>query len=357
MNKPHNFSAGPGILPKEVLEEAAAAVLDYKNSGLSILEVSHRGKEFVADMAEACQLVKDLLHVPAGYSVLYLQGGASLQFTMVPYNLLKLEGKAAYANTGVWASKALKEAKLFGNCLELASSKDKNFTYIPKNYPIPDDLDYFHITSNNTIYGTQYQEFPETNVSLVCDMSSDIFSRTIDVSSFDLIYAGAQKNMGPAGTTMVIVKDEILGKTGRKIPSMLDYKIHIDGESMYNTPPVYPVFVSMLTLSWLKKNGGVPWIEELNRRKQELLYQELDNNPAFVGTVLKEDRSWMNATFLLNNPNLEGEFAKMLKEANISGLAGHRSVGGYRASMYNALPIESVQVLVDVMREFGNKFS
>jgi phosphoserine aminotransferase len=357
VNKPHNFSAGPGILPQEVIEQAAAAVLNYNDSGLSILEVSHRGKDFVADMAQACQLVKDLLNIPSGYSVIYLQGGASLQFTMVPYNLLKVGGKAAYANTGVWASKAQKEAKLFGDILEIASSKDKNFSYIPKGFNIPADVDYFHMTSNNTIYGTQYREFPETNVPMVCDMSSDIFSRTIDVTKFDLIYAGAQKNMGPAGTTMVIVKDEILGKSGRSIPSMLDYKIHIDGESMYNTPAVYPVFVSMLTLSWLKKNGGVAWIEEINRKKQELFYTELDSNPTFIGTAAKEDRSWMNATFLLKNEALDAEFSKLLKEANISGLKGHRSVGGYRASMYNALPIESVQVLVEVMREFGRKFA
>jgi phosphoserine aminotransferase len=357
LNKPHNFSAGPGILPQEVLEQAAAAVLNYNNSGLSILEVSHRGKDFVADMAQACQLVKDLLNIPDGYSVIYLQGGASLQFTMVPYNLLKVGGKAAYANTGVWASKAQKEAKPFGDVVEVASSKDKNFSYIPKGFSIPSDVDYFHITSNNTIYGTQFRNFPEVNVPLVCDMSSDIFSRTFDVTKFDLIYAGAQKNMGPAGTTMVIVKDEILGKSGRFIPSMLDYKIHIDGESMYNTPPVYSVYVSMLTLAWLKKNGGVAWIEEINRKKQDLFYTELDQNPAFVGTAAKEDRSWMNATFLLKNESLDAEFSRLLKEANISGLKGHRSVGGYRASMYNALPLESVQVLVDVMREFGNKFA
>ena len=357
MNKPHNFSAGPGILPQEVIEQAAAAVLNYNDSGLSILEVSHRGKDFVADMAQACQLVKDLLNIPSGYSVIYLQGGASLQFTMVPYNLLKVGGKAAYANTGVWASKAQKEAKLFGDILEIASSKDKNFSYIPKGFNIPADVDYFHMTSNNTIYGTQYREFPETNVPMVCDMSSDIFSRPIDVTKFDLIYAGAQKNMGPAGTTMVIVNDEILGRSGRSIPSMLDYKIHIDGESMYNTPAVYPVFVSMLTLSWLKNNGGVAWIEEINRKKQELFYTELDSNPAFIGTAAPDDRSWMNATFLLKNEAFDAEFSKLLKEANISGLKGHRSVGGYRASMYNALPIESVQVLVEVMREFGRKFA
>ncbi len=355
MSKPHNFSAGPGILPEEVLTQAAAAVLNYNNSGLSILEVSHRGKDFVADMDKATQLVKDLLNIPAGYSVIYLQGGASLQFTMVPYNLMKVGGKAAYANTGVWASKAQKEAKLFGEMIEIASSKDKNFSYIPKGYEIPTDLDYFHFTSNNTIYGTQYRNFPESKVPVVCDMSSDIFSRWFDVTKFDLIYAGAQKNMGPAGTTMVIVKDEFLGKSGRQIPSMLDYKIHIEGESMYNTPAVYPVYVSMLTLQWLKDHGGVKWIEEINRQKQELFYTELDNNPAFIGTASKEDRSWMNACFLLKDESLDAEFSKLLKEANISGLKGHRSVGGYRASMYNALPLESVKVLVDVMKEFGRK--
>lgn len=357
MSKPHNFSAGPGILPQEVLEQAASAILNYHQSGLSILEVSHRGKDFVADMEKAQQLVKDLLNLPSGYSVLYLQGGASLQFLMVPYNLMKLGGKAAYANTGVWASKAIKEAKLLGEVVEVASSKDKNFSYIPKGFNIPTDVDYFHFTSNNTIYGTQFRQFPESSVPLVCDMSSDIFSRQFDASKFDLIYAGAQKNMGPAGTTMVIVKDELLGKTGRTIPSMLDYKVHIDGESMYNTPSVYAVYVSMLTLQWLKDNGGVAWIEEINNKKQSLFYQELDANPAFIGTAAKEDRSWMNATFLLKNESLDAEFSKLLKEANISGLKGHRSVGGYRASMYNALPLESVQVLVDVMREFGRKFA
>ncbi|MBX7180845.1 MAG: 3-phosphoserine/phosphohydroxythreonine transaminase [Bacteroidia bacterium] len=357
MSKPHNFSAGPGILPQVVLEQAASAILNYHQSGLSILEVSHRGKDFVADMEKAQQLVKDLLNLPSGYSVLYLQGGASLQFLMVPYNLMKLGGKAAYANTGVWASKAIKEAKLLGEVVEVASSKDKNFSYIPKGFTIPTDVDYFHFTSNNTIYGTQFRQFPETKVPLVCDMSSDIFSRQFDASKFDLIYAGAQKNMGPAGTTMVIVKDELLGKTGRTIPSMLDYKVHIDGESMYNTPSVYAVYVSMLTLQWLKDNGGVAWIEEINNKKQSLFYQELDANPAFIGTAAKEDRSWMNATFLLKNESLDAEFSKLLKEANISGLKGHRSVGGYRASMYNALPLESVQVLVDVMREFGRKFA
>ena len=357
MSKPHNFSAGPGILPQVVLEQAASAILNYHQSGLSILEVSHRGKDFVADMEKAQQLVKDLLNLPSGYSVLYLQGGASLQFLMVPYNLMKLGGKAAYANTGVWASKAIKEAKLLGEVVEVASSKDKNFSYIPKGFNIPTDVDYFHFTSNNTIYGTQFRQFPESSVPLVCDMSSDIFSRQFDASKFDLIYAGAQKNMGPAGTTMVIVKDELLGKTGRTIPSMLDYKVHIDGESMYNTPSVYAVYVSMLTLQWLKDNGGVAWIEEINNKKQSLFYQELDANPAFIGTAAKEDRSWMNATFLLKNESLDAEFSKLLKEANISGLKGHRSVGGYRASMYNALPLESVQVLVDVMREFGRKFA
>lgn len=358
MTKVHNFSAGPGILPQEVLKQASEAVLNFNNLNLSLLEISHRSKDFIAVMEEARSLVKELLVLDNNYHVLFLGGGASLQFAMVPYNLLREKGKAAYVNTGVWASKAIKEAKLIGNTEIIASSEDRKFAYIPKGYAIPADADYLHITSNNTIYGTQLQEFPESPIPLVCDMSSDIFSRKVDGKKFALIYAGAQKNMGPAGATMVAVREDVLGKVERKMLSMLDYRVHIKGESMYNTPPVYPVYVSMLTLKWLKNNGGVEWIEKINNQKADLLYKEIDRNSMFKGTVdAKEDRSKMNVTFVLNKPELEPEFDKMTKEANLSGLKGHRDVGGYRASLYNALPIESVQVLVDVMKEFENKFA
>ncbi len=353
--KVHNFSAGPCILPQEVLKQAAASTIELDNIGLSLIEISHRSKEFVAVMDKAIALVKELLEVPEGYSVLFLQGGASLEFLMVPYNLMKEGGKAAYLETGTWAKNAIKEAKLLGETTVVASSADKNFNYIPKGYTIPSDVDYFHCTSNNTIFGTQMKSFPETDGMLVCDMSSDIFSKKVDVSKFDLIYAGAQKNMGPAGTTLVIVKDEILGKTGRTIPTMLDYQTHIKKESMFNTPPVFPIYVSMLTLEWLKKNGGVEWIQGINEQKAALMYGEIDRNPLFKGTVEVEDRSNMNACFLLTDESLEEEFNQMWAAAGISGIKGHRSVGGYRASMYNALPLESVQALVDVMQELEKK--
>ena len=352
MAKVHNFSAGPSILPQEVLQKASEAILNFDDLNLSLIEISHRSKNFEAVMSRARQMVRELMNLPDGYSVLFLQGGASLQFVMVAQNLLRQGGKAAYTDTGTWASNAIKEARLFGQVDVIASSKDKNYTYIPKDYIIPADADYFHCTSNNTIFGTQIKEFPESPVPVACDMSSDIFSRKIDFSKFSLIYAGAQKNMGPAGTTLVVVKDEILGKTGRAIPAMMDYRTHISKDSMYNTPPVFAVYVCMLTLEWLINNGGLDWIENLNRQKAELMYGEIDRNPLFHGTVAVEDRSSMNACFLLNDPSLEPEFDKMWKEAGISGIRGHRSVGGYRASMYNALPLESVQVLVDVMREF-----
>lgn len=351
--KVHNFSAGPGILPPEVMQQAAQACIEFNNTGLSILEMSHRSKDIISVFDEAVSLAKKLLNLPDNYKVIFVQGGASLQFSMVPQNLLNT--KAAYLNTGTWASKAIKDAKLFGETVVVASSEAENFTHIPKNYEIPSDADYFHITSNNTIYGTQMRAFPKSPVPLVCDMSSDIFSHEFDASQFDLIYAGAQKNMGPAGATMVIVNPDVLGKVNRKIPNMLDYKIHIDGESMYNTPPVFAVYVSMLTLKWLHQNGGVAWAEKRNNDKASLFYGELDQNPMFKGTVVKEDRSFMNANFVLNNPALEDDFKTLLKEANISGLAGHRSVGGFRASMYNAMGMDSVQVLVDVMRDFARK--
>lgn len=352
MSKVHNFSAGPGILPAEVLKQASEACINFDNLNLSLLEISHRSKNYEKVMDDARNLVKELFEVGDDYEVLYLGGGASLQFAMVPYNLLRENGTAGYVNTGVWASKAIKEAKMIGNIKVLASSEDKKFTYIPKGYDIPSDLDYLHITSNNTIYGTQMKSFPKTNVPLVCDMSSDIFSRKVNAKDFTLIYAGAQKNMGPAGSTMVMVKKDALGKTGRKMLSMLDYQVHIKGGSMYNTPPVFPIYVTLLTLQWLKKNGGISWIEKVNQDKADLLYNEIDRNPLFVGTVEKADRSNMNVCFLLKDAALEPEFDILWKKANISGIRGHRDVGGYRASLYNALPLESVQVLVDTMKAF-----
>ncbi|HAD97608.1 MAG TPA: 3-phosphoserine/phosphohydroxythreonine transaminase [Cryomorphaceae bacterium] len=351
--KKHNFSAGPCILPPEVLRQASQAVLDFDGLELSLIEISHRSKNFVAVMEKAQELVRELLKVPEGYSILFLQGGASLEFVMVPYNLMKNEnGRAAYLDTGTWASNAIKEAQRIGQVDIVGSSKDKNYNYIPKGFSIPGEADYFHCTSNNTIFGTQIKEFPETPGLMVCDMSSDIFSKPLDVSKFDLIYAGAQKNMGPAGATLVIVKDEILGKTGRNIPAYLDYTTHISKESMFNTPPVFSVYVSMLTLQWLKDNGGVEWITEVNKQKAEVMYNEIDRNSLFTGTAEKEDRSSMNACFLPVNGVKTEAFDAMWKEAGISGINGHRSVGGYRASMYNALPLESVKTLVDVMKEF-----
>lgn len=347
--KKHNFSAGPCILPQEVLKKASEAILNFNDDDLSLIEISHRSKSFVAVMEKARSLALELLGLEnKGYKAVFLHGGASLEFLMVAYNLLNK--KAAYLNTGTWSDNAIKEAKAFGDVVEVGSSKDKEFTYIPKGYSIPEDADYFHCTSNNTIFGTQMKSFPETNVSLVCDMSSDIFSRQLDFEKFDLIYAGAQKNMGPAGTTLVIIKEDILGKVERRIPSMLNYQMHIDKESMFNTPSVFAIYVSMLTLQWLKDLGGIPFIEEVNNKKAELLYNEIDTNPLFKGVVAKEDRSIMNATFVLTDTSLAEKFDAMCKEAGINGLNGHRSVGGYRASMYNALPLYSVQVLVDVMQ-------
>ncbi len=355
--KVHNYSAGPCILPQEVFEKSAQALLNFNNSDLSILEISHRSKDFVAVMDEARDLVLELLDLKGkGYQALFLHGGASLEFLMVPYNLMKVKGKAAYLDTGTWASGAIKEAKHFGETVVVASSKEQNYNHIPKNYSVPTDANYFHCTSNNTIFGTQMKSFPELDMPIICDMSSDIFSRVLDFSKFDLIYAGAQKNMGPAGTTLVVVKEEILGKSERYIPSMLDYQNHIKAESMYNTPAVFPVYASLLTLQWLKNLGGITAIEKLNTAKAELLYNEIDRNPLFKGASVIEDRSVMNATFLLTDENNAPLFDKMWKEVGISGLAGHRSVGGYRASMYNALPIESVQVLVDVMKKLEISF-
>lgn len=348
----HNFGAGPCILPQEVFKQAADAVLDF--NGLSILEVSHRHKDFVAVMDEALDLVKKALNVPEGYSVAYLQGGATLGFTIAALNMMRNSKKAAYINTGTWASGAIKEAKKVGVDVNVvASSEDKNFNYIPKNIEIPSGLDYLHFTSNNTIYGTQFKEFPKSSLPLVCDMSSDIFSKEINVADFDLIYAGAQKNLGPAGATLYIVKDDVLGKsTSPFMPTYLDLKQQIDKESMLNTPPVFSVYVAMLNLRNLISNGGVKAMEQKNNAKAALLYSEIDANPLFNGSVATEDRSNMNVTFTLKDDSKNELFDKMWKEAGIVGLPGHRSTGGYRASIYNALPIESVQVLVDVMKEF-----
>ncbi|WP_179353733.1 3-phosphoserine/phosphohydroxythreonine transaminase [Winogradskyella vidalii] len=349
----HNFSAGPSVLPKSVMEKASKAVLDFDN-GLSILEISHRSKSFVDVMENARSLALELLGLEGkGYKALFLQGGASTQFLMVALNLL--EKRAGYLNSGTWADKAIKEAKIYDDIYEVASSKSANYNYIPKGYDIPEDYDYFHFTTNNTIFGTQMKSFPKSPIPMVCDMSSDIFSRQLDYSQFDLIYAGAQKNMGPAGTTLVIVKEDILGKVSRKIPSMMDYKVHIGKSSMFNTPPVFAVYTSMLTLQWLKDLGGVKAIEEENDKKARLIYSEIDLNPLFKGFAVKEDRSNMNATFTLENENLKETFDTMCAEAGISGINGHRSVGGYRASMYNALSLDSVKALVEVMSELESK--
>ena len=350
--KKHNYRARPGILPHQVFEKAAQAVLNFNNSGLSILEISHRSADFVKVMEEARALALELLGLEGkGYQALFLQGGASLEFLRVPQNLMQENGKAVYLDTGTWANGAIKEAKAFGETVVVASSKEANYTYIPKEYTIPSDANYFHCTSNNTIFGTQMKSFPKTSIPVVCDMSSDIFSRSLDFTKFDIIYAGAQKNMGPAGTTLVVIKEEILGKTGKNIPNILNYQQHIVKESMYNTPPVFAVYTSLLTLQWLKAKGGITAIEKENEAKANLLYAEIDRNPLFNGAANKEDRSIMNATFLLVDENHKETFDKMWKAAGISGINGHRSVGGYRASMYNALPIESVQVLVNVMQE------
>lgn len=350
MSKKHNFGAGPCILPQEVLKEAAQAVLDF--NGLSILEVSHRSKDFVAVMDEAQELVKKALNVPAGYSVLFLQGGASLGFLITALNMARDNKKAAYINTGQWSSNAIKQAKMAGLDVNvIASSEDDDFTYIPKNITIPNDVDFVHFTSNNTIFGTQFKEFPKTDKPLVCDMSSDIFSRQINVADFDLIYAGAQKNLGPAGATLYIVKDEVLGKSSfDTIPTYLDLAVHQKKESMFNTPPVYSVYVAMLNLRHLLKNGGVPAQEALNNAKAKLLYDEIDNNPKFKTMVNKEDRSNMNVVFFLEDESNKDRFDQLWNDAGIVGLKGYRTVGGYRASMYNALPLESVQVLVDTMK-------
>ncbi|MCB0737628.1 MAG: 3-phosphoserine/phosphohydroxythreonine transaminase [Bacteroidetes bacterium] len=356
MSKIHNFSAGPAILPQVAIDNSIEALKDFAETGLSLITVSHRAKEFVAVMDQAVANAKELFGIGDDYDVIFIQGGASTQFCMVPFNLLPINGKAAYLNTGTWATNAIKEAEKLGNVEVVASSEESNFNFIPKNYSIPNDAAYFHITTNNTIYGTELHEDLDVNVPLIADMSSDIYSRPVDVSKYDLIYAGAQKNIGPAGTTMVIVKKGILGKTGRNIPTMLNYETHIKKESMFNTPPVFPIFVVNETFKWLKSIGGVEEIYKLNKAKAQLLYNEIDNNPLFKGTAAVEDRSIMNVTFVLKNDSLDADFLDYCKNANISGIKGHRSVGGFRASLYNALPIESVQALVDVMQAFSQKF-
>ena len=350
--KKHNFNAGPSILPREVIEKTAQAVLDFNGSGLSVLEISHRSKDFQAVMDETVALFKELLNIPEGYSVLFLGGGASLQFCMIPFNLF--EKKAAFLNTGVWANKAMKEAKGFGEVIEVASSKDANYTFVPKDYVIPADADYFHITTNNTIYGTEILTDIDSPVPLIADMSSDIFSRPIDVSKYGLIYGGAQKNLAPAGLAFVIVKDELLGKVSRYIPTMLNYKTHIAEGSMFNTPPVLPIYSALETLRLLKANGGLVEMEKRNIAKAELLYNAIDSSKIFIGTAAKEDRSRMNICFVMKPEykELEDGFQKFASERGMVGIKGHRSVGGFRASTYNALPIESVQALVDCMQEF-----
>lgn len=347
--KIHNFSAGPSILPQEVMQQAAAAVKELDGSGLSLIEISHRSKAFIDIMDEACERALRLAGLEnKGYKALFLQGGASMQFLMVAFNLL--EKKAGYINTGTWSEKALKEAKLLGEVTEIASSQDKNYNYIPKKYSVPNDIDYLHITTNNTIFGTQFKTLPETNVPLVADMSSDIFSRPFDYSKFDLFYAGAQKNMGPAGATLVILKESLLGKVTRTLPSMLNYSLHIKNESMFNTPPVFAVYASLLTLRWIENQGGLVALGKNNGIKATHLYGEIDRNTQFVGFAAPEDRSEMNATFNLKDDTLTQAFDDICKTAGISGLKGHRSVGGYRASIYNALPIESVETLVECMQ-------
>ena len=352
--KKHNFCAGPSILPKEVIIQAGEAILDINGSGLSLLEISHRSKTFIDIMEEARSLALELTGLNGkDYTVLFLQGGASMQFLMVAHNLLS--NKAAYLDTGSWSKKSIKEAKLFGEVSIIASSEKSKYDHIPKDYTINQEFDYFHCTSNNTIYGTQIKEFKDSPIPVICDMSSDIFSRELNFSKFDLIYAGAQKNLGPAGATLVMIKNSVLGDVSREIPSMMDYKIHMDKSSVFNTPPVFSVYVSLLNMRWLKNNGGIKKIEEVNKVKAKILYSEIDINPLFKGHAKEEDRSMMNATFNLVNDNFKETFEVMLNEAGIVGINGHRSIGGYRASMYNAMPIDSVKVLVEVMSELENK--
>jgi phosphoserine aminotransferase len=353
--KVHNFNAGPSVLPNEVLYKASKALIDFEGSGMSILEIGHRTAPFIAVMEEARSLVRELMQLEDDFEILYLQGGATMQFLQVPMNLLENGDTAAYVDTGVWSNKAIKEAKAFGFVDVIASSKESNYNHIPKQFNIPPQAKYLHITTNNTIYGTQWHMTPVTDVPLVADMSSDILSRNMDFNKFSLIYAGVQKNMGAAGATMVAVRKSILGKISRKIPTIMDYKLHIDNGSMLNTPPVFAVYISMLTLRWLKEQGGIPAIEKLNDKKAAILYDEIDHNPLFRGTVAKEDRSKMNVCFIMDKPEMEDEFLKFCTKEDIVGIKGHRSVGGFRASLYNALPYESVEVLVEAMKYFSLK--
>ena len=348
----HNFNAGPSILPPEVFKQASASVLNFNDTGLSILELGHRTPEFTAVMEKARALVKELMHLDSDHEVLFLHGGASTQFMQAPMNLLDTKDTAAYTDTGVWSMKAIKEARLFGKVEVVCSSMEKNYSCIPKDFAVPNDAKYLHITTNNTIYGTQWQKIPRTSNPVVADMSSDIMSRMLDFNCFDLIYAGAQKNLGPAGVNLVIVNKHILGRVKRIIPTMMDYRNHINEGSMLNTPPVFAVYVCLLTLRWLKKQGGISEMEKLNNQKSELLYNEIDNNDLFTGTADKEDRSRMNVCFVMRNATMENAFLNFTQSLGIVGIKGHRSVGGFRASLYNALPLSSVQVLVNAMRDF-----
>ncbi len=348
--KKHNFSAGPSILAPEVFEKASKALIDFENTGLSVIEISHRSTAFVKVIERARALALEIAGLDDSYEALFLQGGASMQFLMVPYNLL--EHKAAYIDTGTWANKAQKEAMLFGNAEVIASSKNDGYKYIPKNISIPTNADYLHITTNNTIYGTEYHSLPKTTIPLVADMSSDIFSRPLDYKQFSLVYAGSQKNLGASGSTLVLIKKDILGKVSRKLPSMMDYQLHIKNDSMFNTPSTFAVYVNLLVLEWLQAQGGLVAMEQRNRTKADLLYNEIDRNPLLVGYANKEDRSLMNVVFNLTDESTQQQLDTLCLEANISGIKGHRSVGGYRASIYNAMPIESVKVLVEVLKEF-----
>ena len=354
--KKYNFGAGPCILPREVIEKTANAILDFNGIGLSIAEISHRSKDFQPVMDEAMALVKEVLNVPEGYSVLFLGGGASLEFCMIPFNFLVK--KAGYLNTGVWAKKAMKEAKLFGDVVEVASSADENYTYLPKNFDVPTDLDYLHITTNNTIYGTEYHKDLDVPVRLIGDMSSDIFSRPVDVSKYDCIYGGAQKNLSMAGVTFIIIKDEVLGRVQREIPTMLDYRTHIKKGSMFNTPPVVPIYTALENLRWIKANGGVEAMEKLAKERADIVYGEIDRNKLFRGTVkYEENRSYMNICFVLNDEyaELQDEFFKFATERGMVGIKGHRDVGGFRASCYNAMTVEGCKALVETMKEFEAK--
>lgn len=353
--KKHNFYAGPAILPKEVMRQASKATVNFNDSGLSILEISHRSNDFKAVLEEAESLTRELLGLNDDYAVLFLTGGASSQFYMSAMNLLPTNGKACFVDTGAWSTKAIKEAKKFGSVEVLASSKDKNYNYIPKRYKVPSDATYLHLTGNNTIFGTQHHWWPTTDVPFICDMSSEIFSRPLDISKFGMIYAGAQKNLGPAGVTLVIIRKDMLDKVDRDIPTMLDYNTHIAKSSAFNTPPAFPIYVSMLTMRWIKSKGGVTEMEKRNRSKANLLYKTIDNNPLFYNPVAKKDRSKMNVTFLMHNTDLTDKFLAACTEAGCIGVKGHRSVGGFRASIYNAMARSSVKVLTEVMNDFAEK--